>query len=125
MTAMEHVTGNLASAERSGVGSLGAEELALIDQLRDAYNKLSPIPCTGCKYCVPCANGVNIPHIFELYNDAIIYNDPRSPRLNYQVLKKKNEKADNCSGCRECVEHCPQNISIPEWLETARKWLDP
>jgi predicted aldo/keto reductase-like oxidoreductase len=57
MSTFEQVEQNLASADRSGVGTLTAEELALVDRVREAYQALCAIPCTGCKYCLPCPSG--------------------------------------------------------------------
>jgi predicted aldo/keto reductase-like oxidoreductase len=72
MSTMKQVEENVAFAERSRPGTLKAEELALLDRVREAYQDLAPIPCTNCMYCMPCPNGVNIPRIFEIYNDAIV-----------------------------------------------------
>ncbi len=124
MSAMPHVTENLASAENACVGSLSAEELSFVDRLRDEYLRLSPIPCTDCKYCMPCPNGVNIPRIFELYNDGVMYNEPRPSRFHYRLLEKE-QQGDNCIVCEECEGLCPQDFSIPEWLEKAHQWLGP
>ncbi len=60
MNLMEHVEENLSSASWSGIGKLAEEELDLIDRVRDAYKELGAIPCTACRYCVPCPNGVDI-----------------------------------------------------------------
>jgi len=124
MSAMNHVTENLASAENACISSLSADELFFIDKLRDEYQMLNPVPCTGCNYCMPCPNGVNIPRIFELYNDAITYNEPRPSRFHYRLLPQE-EQGDNCIDCQECEELCPQDFSIPEWLEKAHQWLGP
>jgi predicted aldo/keto reductase-like oxidoreductase len=77
MSTMEQVVENVALADSAGPGILGPEELALVDQAREAYKGLAPIPCTGCKYCMPCSSGVEISSIFQMYNDAMIYEDPR------------------------------------------------
>jgi len=125
MSAMEHVVENVAAADRSGPGSITADELALIDRVREAYRELSPVPCTGCGYCMPCSSGVEIPRIFELYNDAIMYDDPVTSRFFYRgpIGLKEEQRADQCTECGECVEACPQQIPIPEWLEKAHTLL--
>jgi predicted aldo/keto reductase-like oxidoreductase len=127
MSTMEQVTENVATAGRSRPGILTADELALIDRVRKEYEKLIPIPCTKCGYCQPCSNGVEIPTIFELYNEAVIYNDARTPRLRYRgpLGLKEEQRADQCIECGECVDACPQQIPIPEWLKKAHLLLGP
>ena len=124
MSTMEQVVENVALADNARPGILGPEELALIDRAREAYRGLSPIPCTGCKYCMPCSSGVEIPRIFEMYNDAMIYEDPRRARWFYSQLKKE-QRADRCTMCGECTDACPQEIDIPGWLEKAHTFLAP
>ena len=119
---MQHVLENLESADRSAVGILSEEELILIDKVRAEYRRLVPVPCTNCKYCMPCPNSVDIAAIFEYYNDAIIYDNPATPRFLYRNLSKEKQ-ADNCVECFECEEKCPQAISIPEQLKKAHAWL--
>ncbi|NLF00796.1 MAG: aldo/keto reductase, partial [Anaerolineales bacterium] len=75
MSAMEQVEQNLVSANASAAGLLDADELALIDRVRQTYSELCPIPCTGCQYCMPCPNDVNIPGNFAIYNEAVMYNN--------------------------------------------------
>jgi predicted aldo/keto reductase-like oxidoreductase len=122
MSTMQHVLENLESADRSAVGILSEEELILIDKVRAEYRRLVPVPCTNCKYCMPCPNSVDIAAIFEYYNDAIIYDNPATPRFLYRNLSKEKQ-ADNCVECFECEEKCPQAISIPEQLKKAHAWL--
>ncbi len=124
MTAMNHVIENVASAENSGAGTMTEEELSAIDKIREEYRKLSPIPCTNCGYCMPCPNGVDIPHAFTQYNDAFIYDDPQTARFRYRQNPKKNW-GDNCIECLECEEKCPQEIKISEWLQKVHDYLGP
>jgi predicted aldo/keto reductase-like oxidoreductase len=127
MSAMEQVVENVASADISGPGTLSPDDLALIDRVREAYRASSPIPCTSCRYCMPCPNGVEIPRIFEIYNDAIMYDDPATARFFYRGPNglKEDQRADQCIECETCVEACPQNIQIPEWLKKVHELLGP
>jgi predicted aldo/keto reductase-like oxidoreductase len=56
MSAMAQVMENVAIASRAGNSRLSPEELALIDKVRQSYKGLSAVPCTGCRYCMPCGN---------------------------------------------------------------------
>jgi predicted aldo/keto reductase-like oxidoreductase len=123
MSTMQHVIENLDNSERSGAGMLSEEELIIIDKVREEYRRLVPVPCTNCKYCMPCPNGVEIAAILEYYNDAIIYDNPAAPRFLYRNLSK-DKQANNCVECFECVEKCPQGIPISEHLKEAHAWLD-
>jgi predicted aldo/keto reductase-like oxidoreductase len=125
MTTMEQVIENVEAADRSKPNNLTEEELSLISQVREEYGKKSPIPCTKCKYCLPCPNEVNIPGILGLYNDAMMYEDPKRMQRLYQIRIQEGERADQCLECKECEELCPQGIAISEWIKKADDLLDP
>ncbi|MEA1994320.1 MAG: aldo/keto reductase [Euryarchaeota archaeon] len=116
MSTMKQVKENVFSAKRSGSNTLRGEDLRLISRVRDRYRELCPVPCTQCKYCMPCPNGVNIPRILEIYNEKTMYNDEEAARRSYQFLKEE-QRADNCIDCGECEEKCPQSIDIRDWLK--------
>lgn len=122
MSTMEQVEQNVVSASRSESDLLTTDELNLITKVRDKYRELCPIPCTGCEYCMPCPNGVRIPRIFEIYNEAVMYNDEESARRSYQFIKEE-ERADKCVQCGACEGKCPQSIEIREWLAKVHKLL--
>jgi predicted aldo/keto reductase-like oxidoreductase len=122
MSTMEQVVENVASAGRSGPGTLTKEELELVAQVREAYLKLCAIPCTACEYCLPCPSGVNIPEIFGIYNDMLMYGDEARARMFYSWLDE-NQRANLCIECGECLEKCPQQIEIPDWLKKAHEVL--
>ena len=122
MSTMQQVYENLASADRAAAGALSVEELTLVDKVREEYRRLAPVPCTNCKYCMPCPNGVEIADILKYYNDALIYDNLRAPRFLYGTLSK-DKQADNCVECFECEEKCPQGIPIAEQLKKAHDLL--
>ncbi|MCJ7693898.1 MAG: 4Fe-4S dicluster domain-containing protein [Anaerolineaceae bacterium] len=123
MSTMQHVEENLASASRSGVGSLNADDLALVEDVREAYHSLTPIPCTKCEYCLPCPSDVAIPSIFSLYNEAAMYGSARGQRWQYANNIKPENRADNCVECGLCEDVCPQKIEIIDWLKKADAFL--
>ncbi len=127
MSTMQQVIENVAAAERSGPGRLTEDELSLIDKVREAYLGYSPVPCTKCGYCMPCPNGVEIPTIFNVFNEATMYDSFSNARFLYTggALDglKDGQRADNCQECMECVEKCPQQIPIPDWLRKAHEKL--
>ncbi|MGD8904817.1 MAG: aldo/keto reductase [Anaerolineae bacterium] len=123
MSTFEQVEENVASAGRSGVGTLSEEELVLYDRLREAYEALCPVPCTDCKYCLPCPSGVNIPRVFDIYNDGVIYDNVERSQMVYNNFMSEDERASLCTQCGECLEKCPQQIEIPDWLAKAHEAL--
>ncbi|MBT6614568.1 MAG: aldo/keto reductase, partial [Deltaproteobacteria bacterium] len=83
-----------------------------------------PIPCTDCRYCMPCPHGVDIPYTLLSYNQSVMYDNPRRARLFSRQLPL-GQQANNCEECYECEDICPQSIPIVEWLEKAHDWLGP
>ena len=123
MSTMEQVVENVALADTAKAGVMSAGELALVDSVREAYNARSVIDCTGCRYCMPCPNGVEIPYIFELYNDIQIYGQPENVQFPYNRMLEPEKRADNCIDCGQCLDVCPQNLDIPRLLEKAHAAL--
>jgi uncharacterized protein len=121
MNTMDQVVENVEIAGRCGPGVLNKDEFALIERVKNVFKALSPIPCTACGYCMPCPNGVEIPRIFELYNNGITYDDLKTTRLFYQgvfaVGLKPGQRGDQCLECGTCEEACPQKIPVSEWLK--------
>ena len=115
MSTMEHVEENVASASTSSVGILTEEELAIVDRVRQAYDKLCPIPCTQCNYCIPCPHGVDIPRNLDIYNQCAMYDKPAAARRSYTFLEEE-DRANACVACLECEDKCPQNIPISDWM---------
>ncbi|MBN2531313.1 MAG: aldo/keto reductase [Spirochaetales bacterium] len=122
MSAPEQVEENLHYADSAKVGMISLEDLALFDSVRDAYIKLSPIPCTECGYCMPCPQGVAIPWNLGLYNEGVMYDAAPAVRIQYKFMPDKL-KADKCTACDACLEKCPQQIEISKWIARVQRVL--
>ena len=101
---------------------LNAEEQACVQKAADLIKSTIAIPCTGCRYCVDETNGgcpqnINIPRMFELYNESKRYG-VASYKWHYNEELKKSGNPAECVGCGNCEGHCPQKISIIEQLKT-------
>ena len=113
MNAMEQLTDNIETMKN--FQPVTEEEKELLYKAATVYNQSGAIPCTGCRYCMPCPAGVDIPRIFSIYNHSRIVNF-RIPFDNgYSTLTQK-EKAESCIQCGKCVKKCPQHLTIPEYM---------
>lgn len=87
-----------------------------IEKANILFRKNFAIPCTDCKYCVEtCPANVNIPACFSAYNDYNKTRDTEDLKKNYALIPEEN-RADKCIKCGACLEHCPQQIKIPDQL---------
>ncbi len=123
MSTMRQVEENILSANMSGIGSLGAEELELVQLAQEKYRGKTLIPCTKCGYCLPCPNGINITRNFKLFNDGFMYGDIETCRGIYANFMAPVNRAGSCIKCKICEEKCPQKIRISEWMPKAHAVL--
>jgi len=92
--------------------------------------KLAELYCTGCEYCMPCPNGVDIPRNFQLMNCYRVYGIEDYARREYKRLGEriiddvaKPAWAVACQECGECEPKCPQNIEIRKQLKETHEML--
>ncbi|MDR0732180.1 MAG: aldo/keto reductase [Treponema sp.] len=95
---------------------LSEEDYKTIKEAAAAYIASGTVPCTGCRYCMDCPAGVDIPRIFSQYNHYQISKNRNTFTGTYRYLLEK-EKAHNCVNCGRCVKLCPQGIDIPKHLK--------
>ena len=127
MNSMEMVKENVRIASEAEIGSFTDDDFSVIADVKKIIHAKEKVGCTGCRYCMPCPKGVDIPTIFYYYN--MMYMDKKMPaRFNYaQVIGTRNEPgfATQCVECGKCEQHCPQHINIREMLKEADKDLRP
>jgi len=121
MSNMRHVVENLEYADRSGAGSLSEEELALIEEVREAYSRAGFVGCTGCRYCMPCPSGVAIPEVLELYNEYFMSGRSEAVKEKYWEVVSEEENARHCVACGACEEKCPQGLPIRRLMSEASR----
>ena len=119
MSRWSDVKENLRVLSEAEPQSLSKEELAVIAQAQEIYNQRVQIPCTDCRYCLPCPQNVAIPRIFRLFNEASMYNSFDGDRFLYEQLVSSNKDASQCIACGNCESVCPQQLEIIELLQMA------
>ena len=120
-----HIQENPGWADQAYPNSLTEAELHLVKRVENKYRELMKVGCTGCRYCMPCPSGVNIPLCFEEYNNLYMVDNPDEEKFMYAArlggavaLGEAYEFASLCVQCGQCVEKCPQHIDIPVILES-------
>ena len=116
---LEQIEDNLRIFDTVEPDIMTEDELALMNQVREAYLSRTKIGCTGCRYCMPCPNGVNIPGIFSAWNNHSLYGGDLMNDGGFQNLILNTQTPENCVQCGACEAACPQHLSIIESLQTA------
>lgn len=126
MNSMEMVRDNIQTASSAYAGELGAAEEEMLKKVVQAINEKMKVGCTGCGYCMPCPQSVDIPGTFAAYNRR--YTEGKSRAfIEYMMctaFRRTQTSASNCIQCGKCELHCPQNINIRKELQNARKELE-
>lgn len=128
MSNLEHVVDNINTM--SDFTPLNDADHKVIDDALEAYLSHETIFCTGCRYCMPCPYGVEIPDVFQVFNECsgnLGIPDPENPADNYAKQKQafltkynnmveRSAQADHCIGCGKCKPLCPQRLDIPKHM---------
>ena len=120
MSNASQVEQNLLYADRSYIGMLTDEDIAMLADVKRLYDTMALVPCTRCRYCMPCPFGLDIPGIFEAYNKTAV-----SMKKARELYSELEVKADACRSCHRCEKACPQHIVISEKMKKAAVKLAP
>ena len=121
MNTLDQVIDNINTV--SNFTPLDKEDIKKLDEIFESRKKLLNLYCTGCRYCMPCPNNVNIPSNFHWYNVANVYGVRKRAEEKYFSMKPE-ERASSCIACGKCVEKCPQKIQIPEKLKDVADYFE-
>ncbi len=126
MNSLEMVKENLRIADEAKVGGFTEEQFRLVEQVKREINQNMKVGCTGCGYCMPCPNKVDIPMTFHCYN--LKYTEGKGSGmweyLQSTAMRRETSSASQCIGCGRCEKHCPQGIPIREKLKEAARELE-
>ncbi|MDR2295768.1 MAG: aldo/keto reductase [Clostridiales Family XIII bacterium] len=130
MNGAEQLADNLKTAEDAAPGMLSEREAAVfapvIAALREAYK----VACTGCNYCMPCPQGVNIPGCFAAYNTSYALGFVAGMQqyitgTGANHAERRAGGGRSCVKCGLCEKKCPQRIEIARALEAVTKRMEP
>ena len=100
-----------------------AEEQAVAQTAAILHSRIK-IGCTGCRYCMPCPMGVDIPDNFSIWNKLGMFGQPDAVKKQWTARFPDAEKASHCVRCGKCEAVCPQKLPIRESLAALQKELD-
>ncbi len=135
MTYMEHIQDNIRTY--APLKPLNDAELTMLEEIAQLYVSFHNVPCTACQYCMPCPYGLDIPGIFAFYNRSLNSGHVNPNRMSPEYRKARRaflvdydravepaRQANHCIGCNKCMEHCPQNINIPEEMKKIDAYVE-
>ena len=127
MNSVEMIEENVRVASDASPDSFTEKDLALTETVRRIIRAKEKVGCTGCRYCMPCPHGVDIPGNFHYYNLMYLEQKGRA-RMDFARnlgLQKNAGFASRCTECGKCEMHCPQHIEIRARLKDADRALRP
>lgn len=125
-----HIEENLRVADGASPNSLTEAEVRLVKKVEQKYRELMKAGCTGCRYCMPCPEGVDVPLCFELYNNLYMSGNADEAKFLYAAMLSgvlsvgEPAFASQCVQCGKCLEKCPQHLEIPTILESVVEELE-
>lgn len=122
MSTMEQVDDNLKTF--GSFKPLTGEEEKTISQVTEILRSRVQNGCTGCRYCMPCPAGVDIPGCFASWNTYHMYQNYNVVKWRWEQALGEGKQAKNCIKCGKCEQMCPQKLSIRLNLEKAQADLD-
>lgn len=122
MTTMEQVEDNLKTFKE--FKPLSEAEWQTVDEVKAILDSRVQNGCTGCRYCMPCPAGVDIPGCFSAWNTYHVYQNYYAVNWKWETEMGEAHQAKNCVECGKCEKACPQKLSIREDLKKVQADLD-
>ncbi len=127
MNSLDMVNENIRIASTAKANEFSEEDFAVIEKIKAIIKEKEKVGCTGCRYCMPCPMGVDIPGNFYYYN-LMYMESKKSARFGFVQnigMRQDPAFASQCINCGKCEQHCPQHLPIRECLKEADRKLRP
>ena len=95
-----------------------------MESVANELHRRIKIGCTGCRYCMPCPMGVDIPDNFSIWNKLGMFGQKDAIKTQWVECFPDSEKALHCVRCGKCESVCPQKLPIRNALAQLQKELD-
>jgi predicted aldo/keto reductase-like oxidoreductase len=107
---------------------MSEEKWQQIGEELEHLQKFSELYCTGCNYCQPCPQGIEIPKIFLAYTYHNVYGMKELAKKTWENYVNNEKKpgctSADCVDCGLCEEKCPQHLKIRELLKKVEPILE-
>lgn len=120
MNSMEQLDENLTIADTVEPDGLSIAEQVTISNAADALRKRQRVPCPSCRPCMPCPEGIDVPRFFEIYNDALIYDDVDTARV---LCEQEQIHPGDCTECGICERRCTKRLHMIDRLKEGSDYL--
>ena len=122
MSAEDQLEDNLKTFEH--FEPLSTEEAQAVEKTAAILHSRIKIGCTGCRYCMPCPMGVDIPDNFSIWNKLSMFGQKDAIKKQWAARFPDAEKAIHCARCGKCEGVCPQKLPIRTALAQLQQELD-
>ena len=126
MNSLNQIEENAAVASETEPGSLTERDFAVYSKVKEVLRRSVKVPCTGCGYCVPCPQGVDIPTCFHSYNTMAAdgWYTGLKEYFMCTTMKQRPSAASACIGCGKCEKSCPQHLPIRRYLAEVKRDME-
>lgn len=120
MNTLEMLNENIATVQRN-LSLTNHETKAL-----NSFKGINDIKCTGCGYCMPCPQMIDIPENFKALRYYKVWKFEKQAKELYSQMKGSStyKNAGVCVKCGRCIKKCPQKINIINEFEKLHELLD-
>jgi predicted aldo/keto reductase-like oxidoreductase len=125
MNDMDNLKENIEIASSINYNNFTQKDFDVIENAKKVIEVGIKVSCTGCGYCIPCPQGVDIPTCLSCYNDTATVGKAHAfaKYIMHTSMKSKPQIASLCNGCGMCETKCPQKIEIRKELQNTVKSL--